>query len=64
MIHFEIGKNLKNENQFVFSSESLLECLVEWGNKKYKEPKYFIDVWENDIPIKKIDIGIIGGNLL
>jgi hypothetical protein len=56
-IHFEIGCIDRNspytgaiaeETESVFSSTSLPACLREWVLKGYTEPKYFIDIWEQD----------------
>ena len=57
-IHFEIGhirtlspyevKNQEDETESVFFSDNLSDCLKEFAEKGYKEPEYFIDVWEQD----------------
>jgi hypothetical protein len=57
-IHFEIG-HLKyyghdvigeslTETESVFHSDNLSDCLKEFVKQGYKEPEYFIDVWEQD----------------
>jgi len=57
MYHFEIGKVISQEEgtKSIFTSESLLEAIDEWVNEKYTRPEYFMDIWEEDIPIAEID---------
>lgn len=55
ILHFEIGhvknyeiERTEDETESVFSADCLSDCLKEFAEKGYKQPEYFIDVWEQD----------------
>ncbi len=53
-VSFQIGRNVGDKSEKIYSSHYLSKCINEWDNKGYEESDgdgYFIDIWEGDEPI-------------